>query len=97
MRIAVEHDSEGFLEWIEMPHVVVPDNLKASGGDGEILWPLVEGVLVEDLAHREKSGFIYREIEYSNAGWRGYYPGVASMQIGLKKRSSIAATDSRTR
>lgn len=80
-RITVEHDSAGFLEWIELPRVVVPDNLKGNGGDATILWPAVEGVLIEDLKHREGNWLNYREIEYPNHGWCGYYPGAASMQF----------------
>jgi hypothetical protein len=80
-RIETEHGREGYLEWIEFPRVVVPNDLGAVGGDARLLWPALEGVLIEDLAHREKSPLPYQEIEYPNHGWCGYYPGAAAFQF----------------
>jgi hypothetical protein len=78
--IEVDHDRDGYLEWVEFPRVVVPNNLIGEGGDGAIFWPAIEGVLVEDLAQREQSHLPYLAIEYPNHGWCGYYPGSAAMQ-----------------
>lgn len=80
-RLNLEHDREGYLEWVEFPYVVVPGDLLGDGGEGAVFWPVVEGVLVEDLAKREKSHLPYQAIEYPNSGWCGYYPGAASMQM----------------
>ena len=77
----VEHGRAGYLEWMEFPRVVVPNNLVATGGDGRIFWPALEGVLIEDLEQREKSHLPYQEIEYPNPGWCGYYPGGAAFQF----------------
>lgn len=75
----IEHGRAGYLEWIEFPRIVVPNNLGEHGG--KILWPAFEGVLVESLEHREKSWISYEEIEYPNRGLCGYYPGVVAFQF----------------
>lgn len=77
--VEIEHSREGYLEWIEFPRIVVPDNLGENGG--KILWPAFEGVLVESLEHREKSWIPYQELEYPNPGLCGYYPGVVAFQF----------------
>jgi hypothetical protein len=79
--VEVEHGRPGYLEWIEFPRVVVPNNLVGAGGDGRLFWPALEGVLIEDLEQREKSHLPYQEIEYPNHGWCGYYPGAAPFQF----------------
>jgi len=70
-----------FLEWIDVPQIVVPAN-------GRIFWPHTEGVLIDHPEERQKSpwsryhllGFLSRTegIAYSEGG---YYPGVCQMQF----------------
>lgn len=80
-RFDIEHQREGYLEWAELPRVVVPNNLIGAGGDGSVFWPALEGVVIEDLEKREKSHLPYQEIEYPNPGWCGYYPGAVAFQF----------------
>lgn len=78
--VAVEHDLDGYVDWIDFPDVVVPDRLVGSGGDMRLLWPAMEGVIVEDASLRESSWLRYEGVEYRNRGWEGYYPGPCQTQ-----------------
>lgn len=79
--LRLHHELPGFLEYIEMPMIRVPSDFIANGGKGSLLWPAMEGVLVEDAGLREMANFKYRPVEYPNHGWCGYYPGCVQMQF----------------
>lgn len=79
--ISAESTGEGYLEWLQFPVVMVPNDLPARGGDGRVFWPGLEGVVIEDAEARDRSHLAYQPIEYPNAGWSGYYPGCAQMQF----------------
>ena len=77
----VKNETGLWLEHIDFPVVVVPNDLPNSGGDARIFWPGVEGVVVEDSELREKSWLRWQPIEHPTMGWNGIYPGPAQMQF----------------
>lgn len=80
--LEVEHDTDYYLEWIDFPNITVPNDLIAKGGDGRVLWPALEGVLVEDVDLRTNDpGFRYSPMEYPSRGWEGCYPGACPTQF----------------
>ncbi len=79
--LKVKNGTGLWLENIDFPMVVVPDDLPNSGGDSRIFWPGDEGVVVEDSNLREKSWLRWQPIEHPTMGWNGVYPGPAQMQF----------------
>jgi hypothetical protein len=79
--ISAESHGSGYLEWLQFPVVMVPNDLPAQGGEGRIFWPALEGVVIEDAGARDRSHLAYQPVEYPNSGWCGYYPGCAPMQF----------------
>ncbi|WP_130606122.1 DUF6259 domain-containing protein [Cohnella abietis] len=79
--IAVDHETDWLIEWIDFPKVVVPNDLTATGGTGKIIWPGNEGVLVEDVNIRESTGFRYIEPNYPSRGVAGIYPAAVPTQF----------------
>ncbi len=79
--LSVEHNTDYFIDHIDFPNVVVPNDLVATGGDARIFWPAMEGVLIENADIREKGWVRYKPIEFPNQGWGGYYPGPCPMQF----------------
>ncbi len=80
-RIKVINESGKWLEHIDFPVVVVPDNLPSKGGDALVFWPGGEGTIVEDVYLREKFWFKWRPVEHPATGWIGLYPGPVQMQF----------------
>lgn len=80
-RLTLDNPTELIAEWIDFPEVVVPNDLTAEGGTGKIVWPGNEGVLVEDVAVRESSGFRYIEPNYPSRGTAGIFPGAVPTQF----------------
>ena len=80
-RADAECGQEMVVEWIEYPRIIMKNELKGVGGDGEILWPYNEGVLIDDLSVRESSWFHYREAEYPSQGLYGMYPNMVQSQF----------------
>lgn len=78
-KISVENLSELCIEWIDFPQIAVPDDLKGSGGDGEIFWGFNEGAVVDDIDFRESSWFNYDDPEYPSKGTAGVFPGAVEM------------------
>jgi len=79
--LRLDYGGEGYVEWIDYPVVAVPDDLPARGGDGRILWPAFEGIVVEDASQRARSVMPYAPVEYPNRGWCGFYPSAVAMQF----------------
>ncbi len=79
--LKVNNETGFWLEHIDFPVVVVPNDLLNSGGDARIFWPGLEGVVVEDVELREKTWFRWQPIEHPTMGWNGTYPGPAQMQF----------------
>jgi len=80
-KLSLENKSELYVDWIDFPAVTVPNDLVANGGKSRILWPGMEGCLVEDASFRDKSFVKYAPVEYPNKGWEGYYPGPCPVQM----------------
>lgn len=81
-KLAVEHNTDFYIEWIHYPDVVVLNDLIGNGGDAKILWPVAEGAVIEDLKARENSmWFRYGPSVYPAKGWEGVYPGPAATQF----------------
>ena len=80
-RIDIDNPTSRLIEWIDYPQVCVKNCLRYKGGDGQILWPYNEGVLVDDMALREASMLRYREPEYPSLGLFGMYPNMVQSQF----------------
>ena len=78
--ITVDNNTDDIMEWIEFPEIRVHDSLKAEGGEYEIFWPVVEGIIIEDKNTRESFWPRYGEIGGQTIGWGGFYPGSCTMQ-----------------
>ncbi|HEY3341599.1 MAG TPA: hypothetical protein VGK81_06255, partial [Anaerolineae bacterium] len=81
-RIEVDNNTGLFLDHIDFPNVIVPDDLKGSGGDATVFRPNIEGVLIEDL-DLTRTGFCPpRQVEFPYTGWGyGLYPATITMQF----------------
>lgn len=79
--LSVENDTDLAIEWIDFPDVVVPNDLASTGGRANILWPVGEGVLVDDADLRENSWLNYKPLGYPSKGWDGYFPCSAQTQF----------------
>ena len=79
--LTVHNDTELTIEWIDFPRVVVPNDLVAAGGDARILWPVGEGVLIEDAQLRDATWLNYKPLGYPSKGWDGYFPCSAQTQF----------------
>lgn len=80
-KLTVEHDTEFYIEWIDFPHVVVPNDLIGAGGDSRLIWPVFEGVIIENADVRDSTGFKYEPISYPSKGCQGYYPAACYTQF----------------
>lgn len=80
-RLNVDNSTDMFIDWIESPEIIVPDDLSIEEGAPKIVWPGMEGALIDDMGFREKSWLKYNPIEYPNKGWEGYYPGPCPIQM----------------
>lgn len=80
--IRVEGIPEGFtLDYVDFPRIVVPDDLRANGGSGQIFWPAQEGCLIDDAGFRNLGGLTYQPQGWPTLGWGGQYPGSVQMQF----------------
>jgi len=76
------NDPKYIIEWIEFPSLIVPNDLIQNGGKSKLLWPGMEGVLIEDIEMREKNEWLrYKPLQYPNRGWEGYFPGPTQLQF----------------
>lgn len=78
--ISLDNNTDCFMEWVEFPQICVPDNLKAEGGDSELFWPVVEGMIVDDKSVRARC-CKYAEIGGQMGTWNGFYPRSCPMQF----------------
>ncbi|MCD9023733.1 DUF6259 domain-containing protein [Cohnella silvisoli] len=79
--IAVQNRTDLSLEWIDYPEIIVPNDLIGAGGDARLVWPAMEGVLIDDVNIRESTWLHYKEPGYPSKGWEGVYPGPAPTQF----------------
>ncbi|BBI31588.1 DUF6259 domain-containing protein [Cohnella abietis] len=79
--LSVVNQSDLIIEWIDFPDIVVPNDLTATGGSSKIVWPAMEGALIEDVTIREQGWLKYKETGYPSRGWEGIYPGPCPTQF----------------
>ena len=79
--IEVDNGTPYLLDHIDFPNLAVRNDLTATGGSGHLLWPAMEGCLVEDIRIRENAGLRYRPIEYPTLNWGGLYPSSNAMRF----------------
>ena len=70
-----------YLEWIDFPGVLLPNDLPGAGGTSRLFWPAMEGCLIEDITLRERTYLRYSDKGYPSKGWEGMYPGPCPMQF----------------
>jgi hypothetical protein len=83
-RLSFENHTDYYVEWVDFPGVLVPNDLVANGGSGRIIWPGNDGLLVEDISVRENCtwDFVkYMEPKYPNRSTESIYPGPVSTQF----------------
>ncbi len=70
-------------EWIEFPQISVMNQLKDEGGEFELFWPAMEGLIIHSCRQREvlTPEANYREIGGQSQGIGGFYPGICQMQF----------------
>jgi hypothetical protein len=80
--IEIDNQTDYSIDHIDFPNVVVPNNLKATGGSGTIFTPMQEGCLIEDMRIKENSLWMqYKPLDYPNlVGWGKLYPSSTQMQ-----------------
>ncbi|MDR3193841.1 MAG: DUF6259 domain-containing protein [Tannerella sp.] len=78
--VTVDNQTPYTLENIDFPCVSVRNDLVATGGEGRIFWPGMEGCVVEDVRVRSEGWVEYRGITYPYMGWKGIYPAATQMQ-----------------
>lgn len=74
-RGSVEVPAPWRVEWLQVPSIVVPADLTGPAGPGRIVWPWCEGVLVDDLEHRERGWFARVEPRYPSQPLDSIFPG----------------------
>ena len=79
--IKIEHDTPDYIEYIDFPHIAVPNDLPAQGGQSHIFWPAMEGAVIDDVDAREPTWLKYTPNEFPYTGWRGSYPAATQMQF----------------
>ena len=79
-RIQVINNSQMAVEWVCFPNVTLKPLYK-NGGQGTILFPFNEGVLVDDIERRESSDFRHHEPEYPSFGGYAMFPNMICSQF----------------
>ncbi len=83
LTMSFENLTDKIVEWVDFGSLLLPDDLKGSGGKAEIFSSIVEGGVFENLSIREEyTTTRYREIGY------GLYENDSSM--GLYPRSEMS-------
>lgn len=80
-KLHVTNQSGLTMEWAEYPQITVIDDMKSKGGNSQIFWPSVEGVIIEDMKLREASWWGYKELTGQSTGYSGFYPGSSALQF----------------
>ena len=80
-KMSAQNDSGLILESMELPCITGPDALKAAGGDYQLFWPGLEGLIIEDEGLRDKTWIEYHELGIQSGTFSGFYPGSCTMQF----------------
>lgn len=79
--IEINNQTNEYIDFVDFPTVVVPNDLVGMNGDSRIFRPSMEGALIEDIEMRNNTWLAPKQLEYPSTGWAGYYPGSCSMQF----------------
>lgn len=80
-KISIEQKEQKALEWVDFPKLAVPNDLKDSNGKSKILWGYNEGVIVDDLTHKEAGDYRFKEPGYPTSPIAHIYPGMVETQF----------------
>lgn len=81
-RINIENKTNHVIEWAEVMSFGVFGKLcDEKGGQGKVVFPYNEGVLVTDMSKRNTSPFPYIEPEYPSLGKYSIFPNMISSQF----------------
>lgn len=80
-RISVKNYTYHCIEYIDFPLFAAKDRLKGSGGDAEIFWGFIEGIVVDSLQNRKNSWFFNREPAYPCRGTQAVFPGAVEIPV----------------
>lgn len=80
-RINLINKTDDLFEWVELCPILVGAKLVNEGGDGEIVYPYNEGVLVRDMAYRESMPFRYIEPDYPSKNTHSIFPNMVFAQF----------------
>lgn len=78
--LSFENDTGRCVEWVNFPLIAVPNDLVRTGGSGRLLINSNEGLIIEDMALKEKV-FPYRELCYPSRGLGAMFPAVVQSQF----------------
>lgn len=79
-RLSFENNTGMCVEWVNFPLIAVPDDLVRTGGSGRLLIDSNEGLIIEDMALKEKFS-PYRELCYPSRGLGAMFPAVVQSQF----------------
>ena len=72
---------ENFVyEFVNYPYITTPNDLRDNGGNSKILWGFNEGVLIDNMAMKEK-GWGYFEPTYPSKGIAAIFPAIVETQF----------------
>ena len=78
--IAVENNTDLLCEWIDYPRIGLPP-LKKNGGEGELLFPYNEGMLIDDIDRKEKGWSPFFEPVYPSSARYCVFPNMLCSQF----------------
>lgn len=78
--IDIQTPEDLVCEWVNYPQIAVDNDFADRGGRSKILWGFNEGVVVDNIEHRESS-FGYKEPAYPSEGIMGIYPAIVETQF----------------
>lgn len=78
--IAVENGSDRLVEWADCPRFCLPP-LKRNGGEGTVLFPYNEGMLVDDIDRKEAGPSRYAEPVYPSFARYCVFPNMLESQF----------------
>lgn len=81
IRYKIQNGSGLHLDKVDLPQIVVPNDLVATGGKGHIFTPLMEGAIVDDITIRDNTWMKYHDVGFPACGWEGIYPGATPIQF----------------
>ncbi len=69
------------VEWVNFPQIAVPNDLIKTGGSGNLIIDLNEGLLIDDISEKQRTSQFYKELEYPSQGLYAMFPAVVESQF----------------